>query len=96
MRQQGKDSQKSSFFLNGDRLNAKLHALVLLNVPNHFKKVSRRRATVRAKHLHQSFGRCICAGAQLLKSNRRVNVIAQQTFPCVEFSAQQQLHALTE
>ena len=67
-----------------------------LKVTNHFEQVARLRIPGRAEHAHQALGGSFRDATELLKPDRRVNVVAQNRFSRIEISRQERLHAFTK
>jgi hypothetical protein len=67
-----------------------------LKVTNHLKQIARLRIPGGAEHAHQAFGGSFRDATELLKPDRRVNVVAQNRFSRIEISGQERLHAFTQ
>ena len=60
-----------------------------LQMADHLKEITRLRVPARTQHSHQALRRPLCASAQFLESDRRVDVVAQYRFSRVEVSSQE-------
>jgi len=73
-----------------------LEALGTLKVTNHFEQIARLRIPGGAEHAHQAFGGSFRDATELLKPDRRVDVVVQNRFSRIEISGQERRHAFPE
>jgi hypothetical protein len=73
-----------------------MEAFYALEVRDHFEQVPRLWVPAWAKHTHQTFRRPLCEAAQFLKSDRRVDIVAQYRFSRIEISGQETFDAFPE
>lgn len=71
-------------------------ASLLLQVADHAEKVPRLRIAARAEHANEALGRRVRRFAQLLKADRRLDVVAQDRLPGVHIPGKHRLNAFAQ
>ena len=79
-----------------NRLNFELKPLAFLKVADDLEQVASLRIPVGAEHAHQALGRLLRQAAELLKSDRGVDVVTQNRLAGVHIPRQQALDPLLE